>query len=341
MAGINVGILGASGYTGFEVIKILERHPEINIKFLVGDKNKGKSFGELFSSFANKNLPKLISYEDAKFSSIDLLFSCMPSGKLPSILNILPRSIKVIDLSPDFRMQDLRLYEKYYGFHENKKLVKKFVYGLPEFNRKKIKKSKFISCPGCYPTSVLLPVIPLIKNGIISMKDIIVDSKSGITGAGRTMKQDLLFAENSNSFKAYGDGKHRHIPEMEHQIFNFTNKNINIIFTPHLLPINRGILSTIYVKGNIEKIRHNLQKFYKNEKFVLISKKEQVPKISDILGTNMCKIGLIQHKTDKYVVIISVIDNLLKGASGQAVQNMNLIFNFPEDLGLDQLPFWP
>jgi len=341
MAGTDVGILGASGYTGFEVIKILEKHPKVNIKFVVGDKNKGKNMTELYSSFTNKNLPKLISYEEANFNSVDLIFSCMPSGKLASILHKLPKKLKIIDLSADFRIKDANLYEEYYGIHENKKYMKKFIYGLSEINRKNIKKSQFISCPGCYPTSVLLPIIPLIKNKIVSMKDIIVDSKSGITGAGRNLKQNLLFAENSNSFKAYGEGKHRHIPEMEHQIYNFTKKNINIVFTPHLLPINRGILSTIYVKGNILKIKNALQSFYKNEKFVLLSDEDIVPKISDILGTNICKIGLIKHKSDKYVVIISVIDNLLKGASGQAVQNMNIIMNYPEDLGLDQLPFWP
>lgn len=341
MARINVGVLGASGYTGFEVIKILEKHPKVNLKFLVGDKNRGKSIGELYSSYSNTKLPKLIAFEDINFKDIDLLFSCMPSGKLASILNLVPKKVVLIDLSADFRIQNLNLYQKFYGEHGNKKYINKFIYGLSEINRKKIRKSRLVSCPGCYPTSVLIPLIPLIKNRIISMKDIIVDSKSGVTGAGRNLKQDLLFSENSTSFKAYGEGKHRHIPEMEHQIYQLTSKNINIIFTPHLIPINRGILSTIYVKGNVKEISNALEKKYKNEKFVSFSNKGVLPKISDVLGTNLCKIGCLQHNNNNYVIIVSVIDNLIKGASGQAIQNMNLIFNYPEDLGLDQQPFWP
>ena len=340
-AGVKVAILGASGYTGLETVRILLKHPKVKIKVLIGEKSKGKTLGEICSPFLNSELPKIVSLQEASFKGIDVVFSCMPSGKLASMISLLPDNIVLIDLSADFRIKDINLFEDYYGDHKSKKMLGKFIYGLSEIYRKEIKASRFISCPGCYPTSTLLPLIPIIKSGAITMKDIIVDSKSGITGAGRNLKQDLLFAENTSSFKAYGGGNHRHIPEMEHHILNSTTKKVNIIFTPHLIPINRGILSTIYIKGNIENIEKALKKKYSKEKFVFINKVGVLPKISDIIGTNNCRIGLLSHKNKNYVILVSVIDNLMKGAAGQAVQNMNIIFNYSEDLGLDQQSFWP
>ena len=181
----------------------------------------------------------------------------------------------------------------------------------------------------------------LIKKNIISNNDIIVDSKSGISGAGRNIKQDLIFSENYNSFKAYGRGNHRHIPEIESCIYDQTSKKLNIIFTPHLIPINRGILSTIYLKGNALLIQKTLLRYYKNESFIEINDVGEMPKISDVIGSNLCRIGILQYNKKNHVIITSVIDNLLKGASGQAIQNMNLIFDFPEELGLDQHSIWP
>ena len=202
IASANVCILGPSGYTGHELIRILSTHTKVKIKLLIGDQSSGKNISEIFSSFSSLNLPRIISFEDASFKGIDVIFSCMPSGKLASIIHLLPNDAVVIDLSADFRIKDLKLYEKYYGKHQNSKYINKFTYGLTEIYRKEIKKSKYIACPGCYPTSVLLPVLPLIKNGTILMKDIIVDSKSGISGAGRSIKKELLFSENNNSFTA-------------------------------------------------------------------------------------------------------------------------------------------
>ncbi len=338
---LNICILGPSGYTGHETIRILLRHPKVKIKLLIGNKSSGKNVNEIFSTLINIDLPKIISIKDADFKGIDVVFSCMPSGQLCSIIDFLPRDLVLIDLSADFRIKDYKLYEKYYGTHKNKNFLKKFAYGLPEINKKKILKSKYISCPGCYPTSILIPLLPLLKENIINMKDIIVDSKSGITGAGKNLKPELLFSENYSSLKAYGQGKHRHIPEIEHQITQFTRKKTNIIFTPHLIPINRGILSTIYIKGNISKIENCLKKNYMSNKFIQLNPLGEPPKLSDVLGSNNCKIGLIKHQTKDFVILISVIDNLVKGASGQAIQNMNLVFNFPEEIGLDQLSFWP
>ena len=340
-AGVNIAILGASGYTGLETIRILLKHPKVKIKVLIGEKTKGKKLGEICSSFSYVELPKIVSLQEAVFKGIDVIFSCMPSGKLANIIDILPKNLIIIDLSADFRIKDINLYENYYGNHNNKKFLSKFTYGLSEICRKEIKRSKFISCPGCYPTSTLLPLIPIIKSGIVTMKDIIIDSKSGITGAGRNLKHELLFAENTSSFKAYGGGNHRHIPEIEHHIYNNTSKKVNIIFTPHLIPINRGILSTIYIKGNIEDIKKLLRRSYNKEKFIIVNKEGVLPKISDVTGTNNCRMGFLAHNKGNYVVLVSVIDNLMKGAAGQAVQNMNIALNYSEDLGLDQQSFWP
>ncbi|MAJ24373.1 MAG: N-acetyl-gamma-glutamyl-phosphate reductase [Rickettsiales bacterium] len=338
---LNIALIGPTGYTGHELLRLLLRHPNANIKLLIGNQSKGKNVDDIFSSFSNLNLPKIKALEDVSFKGIDVIFSCMPSGNLSNIIDLLPKNAVIIDLSADFRIKDIKLYEQYYGVHGNKKLLNKFIYGLSEINRKVIKKSKLIACPGCYPTSILLPILPLFKRNIISLKDIIIDSKSGITGAGRNTKLDLMFSENYSSINAYGGGKHRHTPEIEHHIQSITSKKVNIIFTPHLLPINRGILSTIYLRGDISKIVRVLNNAYKEEIFVKVYSLGELPKISDVVGSNFCKIGVMKHKNKDYVILVSVIDNLIKGASGQAIQNMNLIFNLSEELGLDQQPFWP
>ena len=340
-ADLKAAIIGPSGYTGHEIIRILLKHPKVKIKLLIGNKSEGKYISEIFSSLSHIDLPKIRSLKVVNFSNIDIVFSCMPSGNLDSIIHLIPKDVVVIDLSADFRIKDVKLFERYYTKHQNPAYLKKFTYGLTEFNRNKIKRSKYVACPGCYPTSILIPLVPLIKKSIISNNDIIVDSKSGLSGAGRNTKQGLLFSENYNSFKAYGEGNHRHIPEVESFIFNQTAKKVNIIFTPHIIPINRGILSTIYLKGNAMLIQKTLLKHYKNERFVQINDLGEMPTISDVIGSNLCRIGILQHTKKNHVIITSVIDNLLKGASGQAIQNMNLMFDLPEELGLDQHSIWP
>ena len=200
-ADLKVAIIGPSGYTGHEIIRILLKHPKVKIKLLIGNKSKGKHISEIFSSLSQIDLPKIKSLKATNFSNIDIVFSCMPSGNLDSIIHLIPKDVVVIDLSADFRIKDVKLFEKYYKKHQNPKYLKKFTYGLTEFNRNKIKRSRYIACPGCYPTSILIPILPLIKKNMISTNEIIVDSKSGLSGAGRNIKQDLLFSENYNSFK--------------------------------------------------------------------------------------------------------------------------------------------
>ncbi len=338
---LNIAIIGASGYTGSEVTKLLLKHPMVKIGLLVGEKNSGKKIDEIFKQFIGVKLPTIKSFNEKNLNSVDVIFSCMPSGSLSLIIDRFPKNKVIIDLSADFRFKDRKLYKSYYNLDYNDNFSKKFVYGLTEINRTAIKKNKLISCPGCYPTSVLLPIIPLIKSKLIKKTGIIIDSKSGISGAGRNIKEELLFTENYNSVKAYGNNNHRHTPEMEHNLFLTTKIKTLLSFTPHLIPINRGIMSTIYVKGDAKKIHNELIKNYNKEKFVKVSPFSEVPKISDVTGSNLCRIGVMSNRRNEYVTIISVIDNLLKGASGQAVQNMNAIFNFPEELGLDQLSICP
>ena len=250
----NIAILGASGYTGIEAIRLLVNNSNYNIVALTADSNAGMSVSEVYPHLSRINLPDFKKIEDINFSKIDAVISCLPHGKSQKILSSLPKNIKICDLSADFRFGDVQSYEKVYNkSHEAKGLQKEAVYGLTEINRDKIKKARFVANPGCYPTSALLPILPLIDSNIIKYGTIVVDSKSGVSGAGRTLKNNLLYGEVSEGFSAYGLVNHRHSPEIQSQITNFGSSEYKVLFTPHLLPIKRGILSTIYfsIKDNL------------------------------------------------------------------------------------------
>ena len=340
----NLAILGASGYTGAESIRLLMNNVNYKIINLTADSKAGNNISEIFPHLRGIDLPKLMKVEDLDFSKIDGVLSCLPHGKTQNILAKIPKHIKICDLSADFRFSDPNLYEKVYEKkHDAINLQKEAVYGLTEINRKKIIEARLIANPGCYPTSVLLPLIPLLNKGLISDEDIIIDSKSGVSGAGRTLKQNLLFGEVSDGFTAYGLGTHRHRPEIQTQLNYVNNSNIKVVFTPHLLPIKRGILSTIYidVKDNfdIDDIKDALKNTYKNEEFVDFI--DGVPSTHEVRGTNMCKIGVVFDKIANKAIIISVIDNLVKGAAGQAIQNLNLMMGFNESEGLVNVPMFP
>ena len=247
----NIAILGASGYTGVEAIRLLANNHNYNIIGLTADSKAGKSISEVYPQFSGMNLPYLKKIEDINFSQVDAIISCLPHGKTQKILSDIPRHIKICDLSADFRFEDIYTYEDVYGKkHEARELQEEAIYGLTEINRKKIKNARFVSNPGCYPTSALLPILPLIDNNIIQCGNIVVDSKSGVSGAGRTLKENLLFGEVSDGFSAYGLVNHRHRPEIQNQIHKIGSTEYKVLFTPHLLPIKRGILSTIYLNIN-------------------------------------------------------------------------------------------
>ncbi len=346
---IKVAILGASGYTGAELIRILLNHKKVEIVELVANSNAGQKIEQLYPHLIHYGLPALKKVEEVDFTKIDAVFGCLPHTTSQETFKKLlsdPKNshLKIFDLSADFRLEDVNDYQKWYDHeHVAQELQPQAVYGLPEIHRNKIKKSNLIACPGCYPTSALLPLIPLLQNNLIQKNDIIIDSKSGTSGAGRSVKQGNLFCEVNESVKAYGIGKHRHIGEIEQELSKAANDKLEIDFTPHLLPINRGIISTIYAKINpkfsIEDIKNCLETKYEDETFVRVIDGE--PNIKDVVGTNFCVMTVKKARTANKVIIVSVIDNLCKGASGQAVQNMNIVFGFDEKEGLELAPLFP
>ena len=340
----NIAILGASGYTGVEAIRLLANNHNYNIIELTADSKAGKSISEVYPQLSGMNLPYLKKIEDINFSQVDAVISCLPHGKTQKILSDIPRHIKICDLSADFRFEDIDTYEKVYGKkHEARELQEEAIYGLTEINREKIKNARFVSNPGCYPTSALLPIIPLIDNNIIQHGNIVVDSKSGVSGAGRTLKENLLFGEVSEGFSAYGLVNHRHRPEIQNQIHKIASTKYKVLFTPHLLPIKRGILSTIYLnindKFNLDDVINCLKDKYTEEQFVFYS--ETLPSTHDVRGTNICKMKAVFDSITNKIIIISVIDNLIKGASGQAIQNLNLMMGFKEAEGLINFSMFP
>jgi len=341
---VNLAILGASGYTGAESIRLMVNNNNYNIVNITADSKAGNKISKIFPHFSGLGLPKLIKVEDIDFSKIDAVISCLPHGKTQNILASIPKHIKICDLSADFRFNNPKMYEKVYQKkHDALDLQTEAIYGLTEINRKLIKGARLVANPGCYPTSALLALIPLIYKGLISHNNIIIDSKSGVSGAGRTLKDNLLFGEVSDGFSAYGLASHRHRPEIQSQLNNIHNSDIKVVFTPHLLPIKRGILSTIYLdikdSFDINDIKDCLKSAYLNEEFVSLV--DGVPSTHEVRGTNMCKIGVAYDEVANKLIIVSVIDNLVKGAAGQAIQNLNLMMGFKESEGLDNVSMFP
>lgn len=337
---INAVIIGASGYTGAELLRLLHMHPNVKIKSLIAESNAGKDIGEIYPHLKNKGLPQVIKLEDEDFSGVDVAFCCLPHATTQKVIKTLPKDLKVIDLSADFRLADVELYKKWYGDeHHAPELQKEAVYGLCEINRDKVKNARLIACPGCYPTSAILPLTPLLRDGVIEKENIIIDSKSGTSGAGRSAKQASLFCEVNEGVRAYSIGKHRHAPEIEQALSIAAGSHVAVNFTPHLIPMSRGIISTIYAKlkggKSASDARNSLQKAYADEKFVDVWEDGTHPSTHDVFGTNNSIITVTEGAADGYIIIVSVIDNLIKGASGQAVQNMNIMFGLDENLGLD------
>lgn len=347
MSKLKVAIIGASGYTGAELIRILLNHKKVEISALIANSNAGQKIEQLYPHLVHYNLPDLKKLEEVDFSKIDAVFGCLPhTTSQETFAKIFPANphLKIFDLSADFRLENPADYKKWYEHeHIAQDLQPQAIYGLSEIHRNKIKKSNLIACPGCYPTSALLPLIPLLENNLIEKGDIIIDSKSGTSGAGRSVKQGNLFCEVNESVKAYSIGKHRHIGEIEQELSKAAKTQIEIDFTPHLLPINRGIISTIYAKINpqfsVADIQNCLETKYSDEAFVRIISGE--PNIKDVVGTNFCVISAKKARSENKVIIVSVIDNLCKGASGQAVQNLNIVFGFDEKEGLELAPIFP
>jgi N-acetyl-gamma-glutamyl-phosphate reductase len=335
---INAGIIGATGHTGEELISVLLKHPYVRISRLYNTSESGIRISDAFPQFKGR-LDLVCSKPDTKDikAHCDVVFLALPHTVSMSFTpKLLKSGLKVIDLSADYRLKNAGIYEKYYcKKHKDTANLKNAVYGLPELYRAKIKNAKLVANPGCYPTSAILGLAPLVAFGLADDKSIIIDAKSGVSGAGKKLDKSLLFIEANEDFRAYKVNTHQHMPEICGILSRLAGKNVPVTFVPHLLPLNRGILSTMYLK-KAKKSRLNLvslyKKFYKKEPFVRIKEEGAFPRIKDVAMTNFCDIGIKEDKDS--VIVISAIDNLLKGASGQAVQNMNIMYKFPETTAL-------
>jgi len=344
---LKVGIYGASGYTGQELLRLLIGHPDTDVVTITSRKFKNVAVSEVYPAFAGiTNLRFADSSPENLVSSCEVVFLALPHGEVMKVApEFVAAGMKVIDLSADFRLKDVSVYETWYAKHAAPDLVKKAVYGLPELYRDDLKNAQFVANPGCYPTSIILGVAPLLKYGCINTSSIIADSKSGASGSGRDPQLGSLFCEVNEGFRAYKIASHRHTPEIEQELGCIANTAIKISFAPHLVPANRGILSTIYADLNSDMSESEIfdiyDKFYGDEKFVRICKPGTLPNISSVRGSNNCDIGIVVDGRTGRVIIVSAIDNLVKGAAGQAVQNMNLMCGLPEDAGLNHISLFP
>tara|TARA_Y100000816_G_scaffold279593_1_gene252039 strand:+ start:1160 stop:2182 length:1023 start_codon:yes stop_codon:yes gene_type:complete len=339
MRKLNVLIAGSTGYLGIQLIKLLVNHKNINIKFLCGKSSIGKKISFYDKSLIHKKLPKIVKFNKQYLKDVDIIFTALPNGEAQHISNYLLKHNTLIDLAADFRLDKASEYLKWYKVkHKSSKNIKKSIYALPEIIGKKVKNFSIISCPGCYPTSILIPLIPLLKRNIILKNNIIIDSKSGYSGAGRNVHKKYKNKNLYESLSAYGVGFHRHNSEIYQELKKYSNGSINFQFTPHLSPMFRGILSTIYIdtKSNvsIKMVLSTLKKFYKSNQFIKISKQNSLISTNDVINTNNCILSVCNTKFKNKYIILSAIDNLIKGGSGQAVQNMNIKFNFRYNQGL-------
>ena len=346
-----IGVLGASGYTGSELVRMLLRHPRVEITLLTAERSAGKAMRQVFPQFSPFDLPTLVALEgiDWAAAGLDVAFCALPHATTQKVVKALlaaAPATKVVDLSADFRLHDTAAYTKWYGHeHHAPELQQEAVYGLVEVHRRDIKKARLIANPGCYTTCAQLPLIPLIEAKAIELDEIVVDAKSGMTGAGRAAKEAMLFSEVSEGFNAYGVGHHRHMAELDQEFSAAAGREVIVTFTPHLAPMNRGILSTIYVRGRRgrtpEELHAVLLKFYAKEPFVHVLPFGEMPQTRHVRGSNMTFIGVAKDRIPGRAIVISALDNLVKGASGQAIQNMNLVMGWSESTGLEQVALFP
>ncbi len=345
---LKIAICGGSGYTGVELLRLLSNHPEADVTAITSEKSAGRKLTDLF--------PHLHRYADLDYEPLnkerllkkaDIFFLALPHGASQEAVNFFYRSgKKVIDLSADYRLSDPETYEQWYGLrHDFTATLKRAVYGLPEINRKKIRKAGLVANPGCYPTSAILGLMPALKKNLVDVSSLVIDSKSGASGAGRKADLAISFCEVNDGFKAYGIGTHRHTPEIEQELGSLAGKKITVNFTPHLLPLDRGILTTIYARMSKKMAQDDIvgvyKKAYAAEPFVKVHDSGSYPNIKNVRGTNFCEIGLKLNERTNTLIIVSVIDNLVKGASGQAIQNMNIMTGLDETTGLTAPALFP
>jgi len=343
---IRAAVLGASGYTGADLIRLAGRHPNIALTTLIAKSHAGQTLAQVFPHFATLDLPPLVTSDQVDWSKIDVAFCGLPHATAHSEIAKLPERVKVIDMSADFRLRDPAVYAEWYGGeHGAPHLLKCAVYGLSEHYAQQIKSARLVACPGCYPTAVLLALLPLAKGELIKVDGVIIDAKSGVSGAGRSLKQNILFAEAGEGLSPYGIGNHRHVPEIEQELGAAVSGRVTINFTPHLVPMSRGELCNCYVelsgKTSAGDLRQALGEAYAASSFVHVVEEGTIPATQHVRGSNQCHIGVFADRIKGRAIVISVIDNLVKGSAGQALQNFNLMYGFDETLGLEQLPLFP
>jgi N-acetyl-gamma-glutamyl-phosphate reductase len=339
---IRIAVLGASGYTGAELLRLLALHPQADVKALSAESQAGKRLAEVFPHLSALDAP-LQKIDEIDFTDIDLVFCCLPHGTTQPVLAGLPESVRIVDLSADFRLFKPEAYEEWYGHpHQALALQENAVYGLSEWYGKEVAAARLVANPGCYPTCVLTPVLPLVKAGLVDPQRLIIDAMSGVSGAGRKAAVATSYCEINESFKAYGVGGHRHVAEMEQEVARAAGlEDCPVSFTAHLVPMTRGMQATIHTHVDVDaaQLRACLKDHYANAPFVTIC--DHIPATAEVRGSNHCRIAVENDRRSGKAIIISVIDNLLKGASGQALQNMNLMYGLPETTALEGLAVLP
>jgi N-acetyl-gamma-glutamyl-phosphate reductase len=342
---VRTAVVGGTGYAGAELVRILSGHPHAELTMITSRQHGGIPFSDIYPAMAGiVDLGCEAFSEEAVSERADVVFTALPhKASMEAVPGLIDRGVKVVDLSADFRFKNLATYESWYGPHQAERLLESAVYGLPEIFAEGIRKASLVGNPGCYPTSVLLPLLPLVTERFVDCDNIVADSKSGTSGAGRSPSLATHFCEVNEGFKAYQVAEHRHNPEMDEVLSLFSGRSIGITFVPHLVPMTRGMLTTMYIglkePVTSEEVASLLDSFYSAKPFVRICDPGRFPNTRQVKGTNYCDIGFTVGKDTKRLIIVSAIDNLVKGASGQAVQNMNIMFGFPETAGLDQVPF--
>ncbi len=346
MTEINVAILGASGYTGAELVRLLAGHPVFRIRALTADRKAGLPMADVFPQFTGEDLPVLSTIADVAWDDVGAVFCALPHGTTQEVIAALPGHVKVVDLSADFRLKDPAEYAKWYGHeHRAPALQKTAVYGVTELAREQIRAARLVANPGCYPTCAQLPLVPLLAAGLIEADDIVIDAKSGVSGAGRAAKEANLYTEVTEGMHAYGVASHRHGPEIDQELSLAAGKPVVVSFTPHLIPMSRGMEETLYVRlaagVSAADLRAELVRVYAGEAFVRILAEGQVPQTRFVRASNLCHISVHADRRPGRAILCSVIDNVVKGASGQALQNMNLMFGLDETTNLRLRPLFP
>ncbi|MEO0680611.1 MAG: N-acetyl-gamma-glutamyl-phosphate reductase [Pseudomonadota bacterium] len=338
-----IAILGASGYTGAELVRLIETHPRLRCVALAAERAAGKPMGEVYPHLGHLPLPRLTRIEEIDWDGVDLAFGALPHATTQKVAKTLPAHVKFADVSADFRLRDPAMYEKWYGHpHLAPELQAEAVYGLPEFYRDAIKGARIVAGTGCYVVTGLLPLVPLLEAGLIDPDEIVIDAITGITGAGRSVSERKLFSEVTEGLDAYGIASHRHTAEFDQELSKAAGREVVASFTPHLAPLNRGILATIYVRGEAEALQAKLAERYADEPFVDVAPfGAPAPQTRHVRGSNLCRIGVFADRKPGRAILISALDNLTKGASGQAVQCANLMLGLPETEGLTLAPLFP